>query len=67
MLVAIEVVFAEQVADPVPGAVVEQQAAEHALLGLGRVRRNAQAGDFVVGADVGRRSRDEKIADIGKS
>ena len=67
VLVAIEVVFAEQVADPVPGAVVEQQAAEDALLGLGRVRRNAQARDVVVATDIGRRSRDEKIADIGKS
>ena len=57
VLVAIEVVVAEQVADPVPRAVVEQQPAEDALLGLGRVRRNAQASDVVVGADVGRRSR----------
>jgi hypothetical protein len=57
VLVAVEVVLAEQVADPVPGAVVEEQPAEDALLGLGRVRRNAQAGDVVVGADIGSCSR----------
>ena len=57
VLVAIEVALAEQVADPVPGAVVEQQAADDALLGLDRVRRHAQPGDVVVGPDIGRRSR----------
>ncbi len=48
VLVAVEVVVGEHVADTVPRAVVEQQAAEHALLGLDRVRRDAQARDFVV-------------------
>jgi hypothetical protein len=50
VLEAVEVRFGQQVADPVPCAVVEQEAAEHALLGLDRVRRHAQPGDLVVGA-----------------
>ena len=48
MLVAVEVAVGQQVAGAVPRAVVEQQTAEHALLGFDRVRRNAQSSDFVV-------------------
>ena len=53
VLEAVEVAVDEQVAGAVPGAVVEQQAAEHALLGLDRMRRDAQLRDLVVGARVG--------------
>jgi hypothetical protein len=48
VLVAVEVAVGQQVGRPVPGQVVEQQAAQHALLGLDRVRRHAQAGHLVV-------------------
>ncbi len=44
VVATVEVVGQQAVGDGVPGAVVEQQAAEHGLLGLERVRRNAQAG-----------------------
>ena len=53
VLEAIEVRLGQQVADPIPRAVVEQQAAEHALLGLDRVRRHAQSRDLVVGSRLG--------------
>jgi hypothetical protein len=55
VLEAIEVVLDEQVADAVPRAVVEQEAAEDALLGLCRMRRHAQARDVVVAAQIGSR------------
>jgi hypothetical protein len=48
VLVAVEVAVGQQVGGPVPGQVVQQQAAQHALLGLDRVRRHAQAGHLVV-------------------
>ena len=48
VLVAVEVAVGQQVGGAVPGQVVEQQAAEHALLGLDRMGRHAQARDFVV-------------------
>ena len=48
VLVAVEVAVGQQVADAVPGAVVEQQAAEHALLGLDGMRRDAQLRDLAV-------------------
>jgi len=38
VLVAIEIAVRDQIADPVPGLIVEQQAAEHRLLGLDGVR-----------------------------
>ena len=65
VLVAVEVAVGQQVADAVPGAVVEQQAAEHALFGLDRVRRHAQLRDLVVARIVvGRRAR---TADMRRS
>ena len=48
VLVAVEVTGSKQIGGAVPGQVIEQQAAQHALLGLGRVRRHAQARNFVV-------------------
>jgi hypothetical protein len=48
VFVAIEVAVGEQVAGAVPGQVVEQQAAEHALLGFHRMGRHAQARDLLV-------------------
>jgi hypothetical protein len=45
---AVEVRLDQQIADAVPGPVVEQQAAKHRLLGFGAVGWHAQASDFVV-------------------
>ena len=42
VVAAVEVLRGQAVGDRVPGAVVEQQAAQHGLLGLDRVRRHAQ-------------------------
>ena len=67
VLVAVEVGVGEQVADAVPGAVVEQQAAEHALLGLDRMRRDAQLRDLVVARRTSDGSRRGEDADIGES
>jgi len=46
MRVVVEVFAGDDVADPVGGFVVEQQAPEHRLLGLERVRRQLQRGDL---------------------
>ena len=48
VLEAVEVGLGDDVGGAIPGAVVQQQAAEHALLGLDGLRRHAQLGDFVV-------------------
>ena len=48
VLEAVVVRVLQQIADAVPGTVVKQQAAEHAGLGLDRVRRHAQLGDLSV-------------------
>ena len=64
VLVAVEVAVGQQVAGAVPGAVVEQQAAEHALFGLDRVRRHAQPGDLVVARRRAPGSRESKMADM---
>lgn len=50
MLIPVEVAADEQIAGAVPRGVVEQQAAQDALLGLQGVRRDLQLSDFVVGA-----------------
>jgi len=42
VLMAVEVALAQQVPHAIPGIVVQQQAAEHARLGLHRMRRHAQ-------------------------
>jgi len=42
VLVAVKVAVEQQIAHAIPGMVVEQQAAEHARLGLDRVRRHTQ-------------------------
>jgi len=42
VVVAIEIVFLDEVRDAVPGGVVQQEAAQHRLLRLHRVRRDAQ-------------------------
>ena len=49
VLVAVEVAIDQQVAHAIPGHVVQQQAAEHAGLGLYRMRRHAQLGHLAVG------------------
>ena len=48
VLEAVEVAVGEQVAGAVPGAVVEHQPADDALLGLDRLRRHAQPRHLVV-------------------
>src|SRR5205807_447742 len=48
VLVAVEVAVGEEVADAVPGTVVQQEAAQHAGLGFDRVRRDPQLRDLVV-------------------
>jgi hypothetical protein len=48
VLVAIEILLADDVGDLVEGAVVQQQAAQHRLLGLDRVRRHAKREDLGV-------------------
>src|SRR5439155_8973718 len=59
VLEAIEVAVGQQVAGAVPGSVVEQQAAEHTLLSFDRMRRHAQARDFIITCCVeGRRLED---------
>ena len=45
MLVAVEILFTEQVGDLVERSVVQQQAAKHRLFRLHRMRRNAQLRD----------------------
>ena len=49
MIAPVEVFRAQAVGDRVPRAVVEQQAAEHGLLGLERVRGHAQRRGLVAG------------------
>ncbi len=48
VLVAVKVVLDQQIAYAVPGVVVQQQATEHARLGLDGMRRHAQLRDFAV-------------------
>jgi len=48
VLVAVEVPFAQKVRTFVPGQVVQQQASEHALLGLGGMRRHPQPGNLLI-------------------
>ena len=48
VLVAVKVAVVQQVTHPVPGTVVQQQAAQHAGLGFEGVRRDAQLGHFAV-------------------
>jgi hypothetical protein len=50
VLVPIKVARGQEIAHTVPGAVVEQQPAEHARFGLDRMRRDAQLGDLLIGA-----------------
>ncbi|OIQ63764.1 hypothetical protein GALL_546940 [mine drainage metagenome] len=47
VFIAVEVAVDQQIAGAVPGAVVEQQASQHALLAFDGVRRHPQAGDVV--------------------
>ena len=49
VLIAVEVTVGQQVANPVPGAVVQQQSAEHAGFRLDGVRRYAQLRGVTVG------------------
>ena len=48
MRVAVEIVGAEDVGDPIRRAVVEQQAAEHRLLGLDRMGRNLERFELAI-------------------
>ena len=50
VFVAVKILVGEQVADPVPSRVVEQQATQHAGLAFNRMRRNAQLGNLAVSA-----------------
>ena len=52
MVAAVEVVFGELVGDAVVGVGRQHQAAEHGLLGLDRLRRNAQLLDALVACGV---------------
>jgi hypothetical protein len=49
VIVAIEIVDRDRVADAIPRAVVEEQPAENRLLRLDRVRRDLQADELAVG------------------
>ncbi|MDT4862755.1 hypothetical protein FQZ97_974270 [compost metagenome] len=49
VFVAVEIGVVEKVRHPIPGAVVEQQAAEHAGLGFNGVWGDAQLRDLAVG------------------
>ncbi len=49
VIVAVEIVDGDRIADAIPRAVVEEQPAEHRLLGLDRVRRDLQADELTVG------------------
>jgi hypothetical protein len=48
VFVAVEVAVRQQLGRTVPGQVVQQQATQHALLGLHAVRRHTQARHLVV-------------------
>ncbi|MCL5059584.1 MAG: hypothetical protein M1449_03125 [Candidatus Thermoplasmatota archaeon] len=49
MILAVEIAFRHHVADAIPRAVVQQQAAQHRLLGFQRVRRQAHLRQLGVG------------------
>src|ERR1700682_4531686 len=58
MSVAVEMISAQEVRDPVGGAIVEQQAPEHRLLRLDRMRRKLQSFNLgIVGHARERRER----------
>ena len=63
MVVAVEVVEREDVADLVPRAVVEQQTAEHRLLGLDRMRRDAQRDELRIGGSLGEGLRHVRVCE----
>ena len=46
MVVAIEIRLRDRVANPFPGGIVEQQAADERLLGLDRVGREFERGNL---------------------
>jgi len=52
VLIAVEVAVSEQIPNPVPGVVVQQEPAQHAGFRFDRVRRNAQLRDLVVAGKV---------------
>ena len=53
MFAAVEVLVGQQVTDAVPGAVVEQQAAQYAGLPFNRMGWNTKLGNLAVGAVTG--------------